>query len=66
MTLLLDRINKLPVTHQPVNVWENKKYKPYIIKLVSLDEVLSLIKEHEALSLIKELENEVLSQNLKE
>lgn len=49
---IIDAVNKLPVTYQPVNAWENKKYKPYTVKLVPLDEVLRI------LSLIKKLELE--------
>lgn len=43
LDVILDAVNKLPVTYQPVNAWENKKYKPYTVKLVSLDEVLRIL-----------------------
>ncbi len=47
-----DKIKALPVTIIPVNHWENKKYKPYTVKLVKLDDVLKI------LELIKKLELE--------
>ena len=47
-----DKINALPVTVIPVNHWEDKKYKPYTVKLVKLDDVLKI------LELIKKVELE--------
>lgn len=42
-----DKIQKLQVTHMPVNHWEDKKYKPYTVKMVDLDKVLKIIDELE-------------------
>jgi hypothetical protein len=50
--VIIDKINALPVTVIPVNYWEDKKYKPYTVKLVKLDDVLKI------LELIKKLELE--------
>ena len=50
--ILIDKIRALPVTIVPVNHWEDKKYKPYTVKLVKLDDVLWI------LELIKKLELE--------
>ena len=47
-----DKIKALPVTIIPVNYWEDKKYKPYTVKLVKLDDVLKI------LELIKRVELE--------
>jgi hypothetical protein len=47
-----DKIKALPVTVISINHWEDKKYKPYTVKLVKLDDVLKI------LELIKKLELE--------
>jgi hypothetical protein len=52
LDLIKEKIRSLPVTTIPVNYWENKKYKPYTVKLVKLDDVLKI------LDLIKKLELE--------
>jgi hypothetical protein len=52
LDIIKDKINSLPVTVIPVNHWEDKKYKPYTVKLVKLDDVLKI------LQLIKNLELE--------
>lgn len=49
---IIDAINKLSITYMPVNAWVDKKYKPYTVKLVSLDDVLNIMR------LIKKLELE--------
>ena len=41
--LIKDKIKALPVTSMPVNAWENKKYKPYTVKLIDLDKVLEIL-----------------------
>ena len=50
--ILVEKIKTLPVTIIPVNHWEDKKYKPYTVKLVKLDDVLKI------LDLVKKLELE--------
>ena len=52
LDLIKEKIISLPVTTIPVNYWENKKFKPYSVKLVKLDDVLKI------LELIKNLELE--------
>jgi hypothetical protein len=52
LNIIKEKINSLPVTTIPVNYWEDKKYKPYTVKLVKLDDVLKI------LQLIKNLELE--------
>ena len=52
LDIIKEKINSLPVTTMPVNYWEDKKYKPYTVKLVKLDDVLKILK------LIKKLELE--------
>ena len=41
--ILVEKIKKLPMTIIPVNHWEDKKYKPYTVKLVKLDDVLKIL-----------------------
>ena len=52
LDIIKDKIKSLPVTFIPVNYWEDKKFKPYTVKLVKLDDVMKI------LELIKKLELE--------
>lgn len=52
LDVIKEKIKSLPITVLPVNHWEDKKYKPYTIKLVKLEDVLWI------LELIKKLELE--------
>lgn len=52
LDIIREKIYSLPVTIIPINHWEDKKYKPYTVKLVKLDDVLKIIE------LIKNLELE--------
>jgi len=40
-------VQKLKITYIPMNHWEDKKYKPYTVKMVDLDKVLEIIDELE-------------------
>lgn len=52
LDIIKEKIKSLPVTVIPVNYWEDKKFKPYTVKLVKLDDVMKI------LELIKNLELE--------
>ena len=52
LDIIKEKIRSLPITTIPVNYWEDKKFKPYSVKLIKLDDVLKI------LELIKNLELE--------
>ena len=51
LDLIKDSIIALPVITVPMNAWENKKYKPYAVKLVELDKVLQILQLIEEIKL---------------
>ena len=51
LDVIKDSILALPVTTIPMNAWENKKYKPYTLKLVELDKVLQILQLIEEIKL---------------
>ena len=38
-----DEIKTLPITNISINYWENKKYKPFTLKMIELDKVLNIL-----------------------
>jgi len=44
---IIEQIKDLPITHKPVNHWEDIHYKPYTKKLVDLDKVLEILEYYE-------------------
>lgn len=51
LDVIKDSILALSVTTVPMNAWENKKYKPYTVKLIELDKVLRILQLIEEIKL---------------